>query len=593
MTAAAGRILLVSVAVALAMFAAARPVSADEGWVITSFQSQLTVNRDSTLAIIETIRVNFATEHHGIFRTIPLRYRYDDNHDRYYNLRVESVTDGTKDVPYDAYVDSDNEVIKIGDPTVMVSGDQVYVIHYSVEGAMNSFSDHDELFWNVDGALWPVAKESVTAHVTTPADAWTELACYQGPTGSREACPTSAQDNFLTFSSTRPLAAGEQISIAVKFVKGAVDVPAPMLEDRLRFFPDGAFDLNPFTIGAFALTLLLGLGLVGRNWWLHGRDREYLTQYYLTNDPRQRTEPLFEHVPVAVEFGPPQNMRPAELGLILDESADPKDVTATIVDLAVRGHITITELPQVKDWELIRKGAPVSELMPYEKTILDGMFIGLNKMRLSELKIFFRPALTKAESEIYGDAVSRGLFTSDPHLARIGWGCAGVAVLGAGVALTVMLGRAFGWGLIGVAIALVGLALVATFPAMPQRTAAGRDLMQHTLGFRLYMTTAERYREQFAAKAGIFNELLPYAIVFGCVALWARAFEGIDTSATNNWYYGTGPFQAALLASSLQSMNTSISSAISYVPPSSGSSSGFGGGGFSGGGGGGGGGGAW
>ncbi len=593
MTATAGRILLVSVAVALAMFAAARPVSADEGWVITSFQSQLTVNRDSTLAIIETIRVNFATEHHGIFRTIPLRYRYDDNHDRYYNLRVESVTDGTKDVPYDAYVDSDNEVIKIGDPTVMVSGDQVYVIHYSVEGAMNSFSDHDELFWNVDGALWPVAKESVTAHVTTPAGAWTELACYQGPTGSREACPTSAQDNFLTFSSTRPLAAGEQISIAVKFVKGAVDVPAPMLEDRLRFFPDGAFDLNPFTIGAFALTLLLGLGLVGRNWWLHGRDREYLTQYYLTNDPRQRTEPLFEHVPVAVEFGPPQNMRPAELGLILDESADPKDVTATIVDLAVRGHITITELPQVKDWELIRKGAPVSELMPYEKTILDGMFIGLNKMRLSELKIFFRPALTKAESEIYGDAVSRGLFTSDPHLARIGWGCAGLAVLGAGVALTVMLGRAFGWGLIGVAIALVGLALVATFPAMPQRTAAGRDLMQHTLGFRLYMTTAERYREQFAAKAGIFNELLPYAIVFGCVALWARAFEGIDTSATNNWYYGTGPFQAALLASSLQSMNTSISSAISYVPPSSGSSSGFGGGGFSGGGGGGGGGGAW
>src|SRR6266513_2034236 len=165
MTATAGRIPLVSVAVALAMFAATRPVSADEGWVITSFQSQITLNRDSTLAIIETIRVNFATEHHGIFRTIPLRYRYDDNHDRYYNLRVESVTDGTKDVPYDAYVDSGNEVIKIGDPTVTVSGDHVYVIKYTVEGAMNSFSDHDELFWNVDGALWPVAKELVNASV--------------------------------------------------------------------------------------------------------------------------------------------------------------------------------------------------------------------------------------------------------------------------------------------------------------------------------------------------------------------------------------------------------------------------------------------
>ena len=144
--------------------------------------------------------------------------------------------------------------------------------------------------------------------------------------------------------------------MVVALNKGAVDVPPPMLEDRLRFFPDDAFDLNPFTIGAFALTLLIGLGLVSWNWWTHGRDREYLTQYYLTNDPRQRTEPLGEHVPVAVEFGPPQNMRPAELGLILDESADPKDVTATIVDLAVRGHITITELPAMGGLEVHLEG---------------------------------------------------------------------------------------------------------------------------------------------------------------------------------------------------------------------------------------------
>ncbi len=96
------------------------------------------------------------------------------------------------------------------------------------------------------------------------------------------------------------------------------------------------------------------------------------------------------------------------------------------------------------------------------------------------------------------------------------------------------------------------------------------------------MTTAEKYRQQFAAKAEIFTQLLPYAIVFGCVTMWAKAFEGIDTSISDNWYVGAGPFQAALLASSLQSMNANISSAISFSPPSSGSSSGFGGGGFSG-----------
>jgi uncharacterized membrane protein len=127
---------------------------------------------------------------------------------------------------------------------------------------------------------------------------------------------------------------------------------------------------------------------------------------------------------------------------------------------------------------------------------------------------------------------------------------------------------------------------------MAQRTAAGRDVMRHALGFRLYMTTAEKYRQQFAEKAQIFTELLPYAIVFGCVNLWAKAFEGIDTTATSSWYVGNQPFQAGLLAGNLESMNSSISSAIAASPPSSsGGSSGFSGG--SGGGGGGGGGGSW
>src|SRR4029077_16933526 len=189
-------------------------------------------------------------------------------------------------------------------------------------------------------------------------------------------------------------------------------------------------------------------------------------------------------------------------------------------------------------------------------------------------------------------AVSRKLFTARPDTTRAQWGCLGVGVMIAGVGTSVALGLAFGWGLIGAAVVLTGLVLTIPFPFMPQRTPAGRELLQHTLGFRLYMTTAEKYRQQFAAKAQIFTQLLPYAIVFGTVTLWAKAFEGIDTSANNNWYVGPGPFQAALLAGSLQSMNTCISSAIAFTP-SGGSGSGFGGGGFSGGGGGGGGGGSW
>jgi type II secretory pathway pseudopilin PulG len=376
-----------------------------------------------------------------------------------------------------------------------------------------------------------------------------------------------------------------------------------MLESRQRQFPQDAFEVTSFTVGLSALLAVLGVGLVGWNWWAHGRDRAFLTQHYLANAPSaapdgstepQQTLPLFARETLVVEFGPPQNMRPAELGLILDESADTKDVTATIVDLAVRGYLAIAASPHQVEWTLTWKaGGDAAMLLPYEKTILDGLFAGRTRVTLSDLKGKFAPTLRVAEKEMYSDAVSRRLFTSNPNQARTAWGLLGCSLVFVGFAATVGLGLAFGWGFVGVAVVIVGIVLTATFPFMPQRTAAGRDLMQHTLGFRLYMNTAEKYRQQFAEKAEIFTQLLPYAIVFGCVSQWAKAFEGIDTSATSSWYVGNAPFQAALLSSSLESMNANISSAITYVPPSAGSSSGFGGGGFSGGGGGGGGGGSW
>src|SRR5260370_6962084 len=108
----------------------------------------------------------------------------------------------------------------------------------------------------------------------------------------------------------------------------------------------------------------------------------------------------------------------------------------------------------------------------------------------------------------------RKCFSRSPQQSGAAWGCLGVGVLLAGVAAAYFLGTQLGWGLVGGAVLLVGIALAISFPFMTQRTATGRDLLQHTLGFRLYMTTAEKYRQQFAAKAYIFTQLLPSAIVF-------------------------------------------------------------------------------
>lgn len=594
------RALLATLVALWAVAGAAAPARADEGWVITAFHSDIRIAPDATLTVTEDIRVDFGVlQKHGIFRTIPLRYRYDDSHDRYYDLTVDSVTaDGARPIPYTTLIDNDNEVIKIGDPNQIVSGPQRYVITYRVVGAMNRFSNHDELFWNVDGALWQVPKQSVSATVAFPAGAFQQGACYEGPQGSTEQCTVNETSSTATFQSTRMLASGEQMSAVVGLHRGAVDVPPPLLESRKRLFPQDAFEISPLGVGLSLLILLLGVGLVVRYWLLHGRDRAYLTRYYTAPGAGtlEELEPVFHHDPVVVEFEPPQSLRPAQLGVILDESADPKDVTATIVDLAVRGFLTITDIPELlgrHDWLLTQKQMSTAGLLPYEATLLSGLFEGRTEVKISELKGKFQQSLRSTEGQIYSDAMDHRFFVARPDLVRGTTIALAIVIAVGGGILTYLLGVTLGLGLIGVAVILVAIVLLAFHRAMASRTAAGREVMQKTLGFRLYMTTAEKYRQQFAEKAEIFTQLLPYAIVFGCVTRWAKAFEGLDTSATNNWYVGNAPFQAALLSSSLESMNSSLSSAIAAAPPSSGSASGFGGGGFSGGGGGGGGGGSW
>jgi hypothetical protein len=47
--------------------------------------------------------------------------------------------------------------------------------------------------------------------------------------------------------------------------------------------------------------------------------------------------------PVAVQYAPPDGMTPAEAGTLVDDDAAMRDITATIVDLAVRGYLVIEE----------------------------------------------------------------------------------------------------------------------------------------------------------------------------------------------------------------------------------------------------------
>ena len=570
------RAVAAAVGIVLFAFSFAAPALADEGWVIERFAADITIDKDGTLHIVEAIDANFGgLQKHGIFRTIPVRYQWDDTHLRVYQLQVRSVTDGTeKGVRYETSDQGASKVIKIGDPNRTVSGRQTYRITYDVSGAMNAFPDHDELYWNVNGGSWDVRAQAVTATVHAPA-APRQVTCYQGAAGSDETCRFTITSSGADFAATRPFAPRGQLTIVTALAKGVVAEPKPIIardESVLSYF-----DPQPIWLALAAFALAGGLAFLYWRWYTVGRDAR-------------------ERETIVPEYEPPDKVRPAQLGLILDESADTKDVTATIVDLAVRGYLTITELPQPwifakKDWTLHATGK-ATNLLPYERIVYEGLFKDGTDVKVSELRTHFVSSLRSAEGELYRDSADRKWFATRPDRVRQGY--AGVSVLAiiAGVGLTWLLGRTLGAGLIGVAVIVVGLVALGVSRIMPAKTATGAELLRRSLGFRQYMEVAEKERQRFAERENIFSEYLPYAIVFGCVEKWARAFKNIDMSAqTSSWYVGSGPFNAFALSSSLQGFSANLGSAISSTPGSSGGS-GFSGGG-SGGGGGGGGGGSW
>ena len=100
-------------------------------------------------------------------------------------------------------------------------------------------------------------------------------------------------------------------------------------------------------------------------------------------------------VSVAPQYEPPKGMSPAEAGTLIDDTIHPRDITSTIVDLAVRGYIKIEEKVDTflvfhhKDYlfHLLKPSDQWGpDLTPHERVMLENIFLGGTETRLSSLK---------------------------------------------------------------------------------------------------------------------------------------------------------------------------------------------------------------
>lgn len=582
----------------------AAPAWADSPESIRSYRTAVVVRADGSIQVSESIAYDFGTnERHGIVRDIPTTFHYDDLHNRVYPVDQITVTRDGRSEPVDTS-DIDNGIsLRIGDPDQTVTGVHQYEIRYVVRGALNHFADHEELSWDVVGTEWTVPIATASATVAGPAGV-TRVGCFSGTEGSRLGCAQAAVvDGTADFAQSN-LGNGAGMTAVVAFPPGSVATGAPILADRHD--PTAAFHVSPTTVGVGAGLAVLGIAAAVFLAWQHGRDRRFVGLLPgLSPEPGETAveerKPLRGGPPVSVEFGPPDGLRPAQVGTLYDEKADVVDVTATIVDLAVRKFLHIGQLDD--DWELTKLDPPArpkgGALLPYEDQLYGALFEGRDTVRLSELRGTFAGDLAQTQQALYDDVVQRGWYRRSPATTRQVARLLGVVGLLVAIGITVFLGLFTHVALIGVGLVIAAIAFLAVAGRFPARTGRGSAVQERIRGFRLYVATAEKDQIAFQERAQIFSEFLPYAMVFGLVEHWAGIFADLDVSGSPELSWFSGNFVAGYtigaFASSFNGFTTAATGTVATAAASATGASSFGGGGadFSGGGAGGGGGGSW
>src|SRR5271169_391030 len=414
---------------ALLLFLAA-PLSAKERRLL-KFYSDIDVLSSSSVDVTENITFQFiGGPWQGIYRSIPVEYAGPRGLNYSLFVDVKHVTDenGNK-LRFESSRERQYLKLKIFLPNADNST-RTISIEYVVSDALRFFDEHDEFYWNITGDEWPIPIGEAGAHITLP-DGTSNIRVnvFTGAYRTSDHHATSEiTGTGVDVRTTGSLLMHEGLTVAVAFDKGAVREPSRFSRLFRTVRSNWAFGLP---VGAFLFMFWW--------WWTRGRD------------PRLR--------PIAAQYEPPDKLSPGEVGTLVDNSVDMRDITASIVDLAVRGYLVIEQqnkehllgLTHSKEYifHLKKSRAEWSSLQPHEQELLDGIFAAGNTgdtVTLEDLHNRFYKSITPIKNDIFGALVGKGYYARRPDSVRagyIGFGVlAGILLIWGGQSVAKMMGMA-------------------------------------------------------------------------------------------------------------------------------------------------------
>lgn len=577
-------------------FVSAPPVrAADELDVIKAFTSVITIHKDTSIGIVETIEYETSMQKHGIYRTIPYRY---DRGILNYSAKIRSVfvaDPSGKGIPFSRSYDEGNLVLKIGDKDITFSGNKTYVISYVVENAVQKTDSGARLYWDITGDGWQIPVSYSTAKVQTAVGEIVSATCYSGPFGENDkrciVYDNGSLDHDFVYQDT--ISYNDNMTVDV------------MLEPTTAFsFPTKEEIILKQLIDNLWL-FFLPLPLIGLLyvWYRYGRDYMFVRYNVFDHSDREKIiKPVFARYQAPMVYEP-LDITPGQAGAMLDESYDTQDLVADILDLARLKYIRIEQtreksLFRSAEYTFTKLKEAGKDLPSHQKLIIAGLFGSADTVPLSKLKGKFYTQIPKIKEAVFASLFDHTMFTRDPNAFQ-------KKIAGIGVALFVALivGAQFAAFLtplfsglnsmqVGIAIAIlipefiIGFFLIGN---LTQKTAKGFNYMQQARGLKETIAWG-KWREEIKEKHLFIEEVLPFAVALGVVGKLTKDMKDLHIKPPS--YFHGSTINSFTTASFVNSFSSDVASSISHNPNSS-SWSGGSGGGSSGGGGGGGGGGSW
>ena len=439
-----------------------------------------------------------------------------------------------------------------------------FIFEYRMSGAILYYDDYDRLYYNAVSEDREVSIAHSTTQVRFPpgtdlerVDTELYVGRYSWDAPFRWERGRDGEVFWFEVEDIKPMST---YTIDLSFPKGVVCIPWQFRTSTL--------------VACAVLSALIFLSVLGfmlALWMEKGRD-----------EGRGPT-PL-------VRYDPPPGLRPAMLGMLVRENPTVSDISATLVDLAVRGYVRISEIGKgsiydKKKYAFTKRKPPDPLLLDYERLLMEGLFESGDEVTEDDLEQRFYVHIPVILNGVRNQVMQEQLFAEEPSAVRTRY--TAIAVLGmlAVIPLWFFLSRWLDLGYVnlvfpGMLAALLSILVIGRF--MPRRTTKGRKAYDHAQGFRRYLLTAEK-DEIRSMDVRNFQDTLPYAMVLGLTGAWARRMQGI-MSGPPEWYEGSGGFNPFYLAASMDRMTSNLNSTLISTPPSSSSGSGsFFSGGFGGG----------